>query len=696
MATLHVYLYGRGIYPYGSKINGATTIQKAINDAAANDTILVHGKNDNTTPPSRIVYKENLHVEKPLTLTGKDGEWPVIDGGKNDNTRPDAPTVTITNNQGGIVLFEQFEVINGKSTTHGGGFFVVRGNSVIKNNCIHDNFAEIHGGGIGIVTPSTFAGGVTLNHIHKNTAASNGGGVYIYNYNVGASLNAIKQIRENIIGPGNQGNQGGGIYVESGNVLIKQNEIHHNHVFTAPTAARGGGLAVWQAGYSSFVHLLTSSSSLDANQVKLEWNHIHDNLSDEDGGAISAQYGGSIVCKDNTIEKNTAADDGGAAYATVLGRLRFIGGNNIFNNTAVNNGGGVHLTCQGRVEFTNKNILNNNTATNGSGGGIYVRNGELDVNGPLVIIKNKALNGSGGGIYALTWGFSITEFYYIPCEFDTRVEINGALIQENESGNEGGGISIHKINPETPVNPTSIIKSIIRDNKSHNSNYSGISMIVHDSFLGNFSPIIQKCLIENHSKSLSKVGIYLKGPASLFHNNAFFKVQENTIRNNDHGIYIVDVRGIFEKNSFELQKKNHFRVDDVWINFFHNNLTSPGLGAANRTSTGIIADDTLMGPVSKNNIEGHMDFGIYAHPSIGRLYAVDNWWGHTNGATEPGGPQQGDKVTSNVLWRPPSNQRHPFASLSLPNITIPTMRNPPQVTFSMPSEFFPNLECDTP
>jgi parallel beta-helix repeat protein len=182
------------------------------------------------------------------------------------------------------------------------------------------------------------------------------------------------------------GDAGGGVYVISATVTIRDNQVFSN---TAP--AFGGGL-----------DLLTSNATLDRNSVLF-------NTAQRGGGLFL--FSGDAMLSRNTIASNTASHSGGGMYAyrsivmldenTVSANSAGFGGglrlwesdavvsrNEVISNTAYA-GGGIELALSDAI-LTNNVVTDNNAQTTGSG--LQIRGSS-----PQLLHTTVARNYGGGG-----------------------------------------------------------------------------------------------------------------------------------------------------------------------------------------------------------------------------------------------------------------------------------------------------------
>lgn len=233
------------------------TVQAAIDAAQPGDTVLV----------SPGVYRENLRIEKSLTLRSVQGaEMTTLDGGRSCNvvwvngTGTEQVTITgfkITNAWspwegvgqrcgfgGGLVLDSavvtvSHNIITGNASCYGAG---LSSNSLsfIHHNQIRDNLQPAECGGAGD------GGGIFLNSgidgprwsvisdnlIAGHRVGSNGGGIEIHGSKVRITGNVIRNNRA--------GYSGGGINISRGIVDISRNVIAMNSL--TETGIGGGGI----------------------------------------------------------------------------------------------------------------------------------------------------------------------------------------------------------------------------------------------------------------------------------------------------------------------------------------------------------------------------------------------------------------------------------------------------------------------
>ena len=109
-----VVINGNTLYVGGSGPNNYTSIQDAINDASDGDTIFVYNG----------TYRENVVIDKSITLLGEDRNATIIDGEREDNVvNITAPSVIVSN----------FTITNSSS------YYISAGIKICNSNCVISN-----------------------------------------------------------------------------------------------------------------------------------------------------------------------------------------------------------------------------------------------------------------------------------------------------------------------------------------------------------------------------------------------------------------------------------------------------------------------------------------------------------------------------------------------------------------------------
>ncbi len=418
---------------------GYTTIQGAINAAAAGDTILVetgfgYNESDLVSVPGLTIEADASQGATPVLVgTGQSGPGfevtaagvtisgltiqdftgssaIVVQFGASLKLDDDVITENSAASGGGIASAGKLTLIDSvisenDATGAGGGIYDSGGTVAVSGGSIEGNTAASGGGAIYVAGGTLTVTGVTIS---KNTAGSGGGGIDNDGGDVTISGGAILS---NVAGA-----SGGGIYGHSGAVHVAGALIQSN------AAASGGG--IYQAGGS----LIITDSTLSHNTATVDGGGIDDSGGDItiSGGAISANaasgsgggiydHSGAVQVAGCMIEFNSAASGGGIYQAA--GSL-IIADSTLSSNTASIDGGGLYDGA-GTVHVTGGAIQLNSAA---SGGGIYQAGGSLVITDN--VLSQNIATFDGGGIY----------------DGDGAVTFAGGTISNNAAGTDGGGL----------------------------------------------------------------------------------------------------------------------------------------------------------------------------------------------------------------------------------------------------------------
>ena len=265
---------------------------------------------------------------------------------------------------------------------------------------IENNTAATYGGGMYVEAyPITYNGTTSVvsttvydySEIKTNTGTSHGGGLYVKRGTVNVAKTGSKQplIQGNMANT----NHGGGIYLDNGEINISGGLVKDNKA-----TAHGGGIYNNNGTIS-----LTNSSEVSGNKAGTYNSGTYGN-----GGGIYTQTG-SVNITSSSVQGNECQKLGGGIY-TLSGNITLtnatIGGvksDNKGNQTVHDEGdGGGIYTQNGAVNMTNSSVQGNTAKRNG--GGVYVANNSVTmhsctIGGNAAPLGNTTTTGSGGGIY---------------------------------------------------------------------------------------------------------------------------------------------------------------------------------------------------------------------------------------------------------------------------------------------------------
>ena len=294
----------------GSADNPYETIQKAIEVAYANDTIIVQSGR----------YYELVYIDKPLNLigntTGGRGEavLPIIDG------RQDGNPVTLASDG---IWFQGFNVTNSSNTYTEDGVRVLSENNTIIDCVLQNNLRS------GIWFES-----VGVNRVENCLSYGNGW------YGIHAKgSNGI--VVENCVV---RNNDRDGIYFESThNSTVLNNHAYGNH---------GDGIVIIDSpditiiGNNASTNWYNGIESWNSHRTRIFNNTANDNR-DEDGVGIT-------YSDNNTVVNNTCLSNRRGFH------IRDSSDNVIRGNTAHENDRGIHLTASSERNHIEDNVVSDN------------------------------------------------------------------------------------------------------------------------------------------------------------------------------------------------------------------------------------------------------------------------------------------------------------------------------------------------
>ena len=377
-----------------------------------------------------------------------------------------------------------------------------------------------------------------------NTAKFNGAGIYTK----GTLIMESCTITDNKTTGANNNTGGGGVYVESGSVEIKDaTKIYHNY-----TDASGGGIYV-------------NDGTVTLKDATIGGEQLYDGTDSGKTKGNKAQFCGGIYVKNGTINmenctlsSNTARNGGGIqadnGNLTVKDCI-------LTNNEADFYGGGIYVTG-GSLTLNNTTIGGeqfydgtDSGKTKGnkakSGGGVYIEgNGtSVTMNGGS-IQYNKTIDGDGGGVYIKGDGTSFT------MNGGKITQCKADVTSPSSSAGRGGGIYIYGDNASSPINITikgtaeiSHNESTCQGTRSGGGIYGGTNSII---------TVSENATIKNNSAKGFGGGVY-------FQNTFIFMggtITENTASRG---------AGIFSENSStKLEMSGNSRVTN------DNDIDLPG------------------------------------------------------------------------------------------------------------------------
>ena len=312
------------------------SIQSAINNAKPNDIINI----------SSTRYRENLIINKNITLQGDKNGVSIIDANRNGSA--------IVIKPGNRVRLKYLTIINGKSE-NGGGIFN-EGSLMLSNSTVSHNIAQQAGGGIFNKRSATGSLLVESSRIVRNKSL----GDDKYNIKYG----------------------GGGIYNDAPLVIIKSN-INNNYA-----TDNGGGIYSVYSGRKNASNSQRLAEKIGLLAAPQRRNSLY-RKTDQN----------AVVIHQSIIKNNQAGSGGGINLQGVMN----IKNSSIIFNQAINHnrsaGGGVFAHLDTTLNIYNTFIAHNQAIFRGAGLRFYsTKSGTLK---NVAIINNKLINpiGQGAGIF---------------------------------------------------------------------------------------------------------------------------------------------------------------------------------------------------------------------------------------------------------------------------------------------------------
>lgn len=391
----------------GASAAPCKTIQKAIDNAAAGDAVIVRAGDYNECivliPGTGV---GGIFVESEEFATAGTAVGTAIDGTDVCDAESDAP--------GPVVKMSDRSTLRGFTIEHGG-----------------DSGVQA----LGAVT-------IESNLIDTNTTSSVGGGIYL---GTGLNLsdpNAKAIIKSNTIADNTSAADGAGIYVDASAtnnvpsvVEITTNVVRGNTAGDGTAAALGGGITA----------VTDTATPADRSVVTITGNLIDGNVAKNAtlGGALA--YGGGIFV-------TTGGTSGAGTETVTIGDTG--GGNVVRNNLSEGIGGGISVSVRPGTGGTHAAVVAANTVTANSGkagaGGLALVLQASDQpaaaapTASLVASANSLIGNHAQGDLSSPVSFGGGGLF---AELDSartpasavRFEIDGNTIESNDATTHGGG-----------------------------------------------------------------------------------------------------------------------------------------------------------------------------------------------------------------------------------------------------------------
>ncbi len=341
-------------------------------------------------------------------------------------------------------------------------------------------------------------GSVTIVGAGAGTTTIDGNGIDRVFHVIGGTL----ELRDLTVTGGNITGDGGAIYNDVGNVVLRGTNIVGN------TATRGGGI------FNRF----GSITVLDASNIGASGNP---NTASGDGGGIFSQYnaaatGNTVTIERSTVAFNTSGGDGGGIYVTDDGDL-IITNSTIANNSATGDGGGIFVadtTTDSTTVFTLTDSTVDNNSADGTGG-IHIEGVSAPTITNATISNNTSTNGAGG----LSYNAPLANFGTI------TLTITNTVFDDNDSTNATGGIV------NAAGNNASNTTVIVMNNSTiQNSDGAAVGAIFNEQ-RGTLN-ITRSTITANNATGTGSNGV-----GGALNNRGQVTILESTLSNNSATVY---------------------------------------------------------------------------------------------------------------------------------------------------------------
>ncbi len=630
---------------YGSVTNLDTsmvflTIQNAIDDS---NTVDGH-----TLSIDSGTYRENIILDKQLTLTNASGATPIVDG-------MDGYGVNITANN---TVIQNISVTNCSS---GLGIYVFNSTHPLENITLDNITVDDANLGVGVdnttyfnITDSTVfdcpMGGILLGYREQVLGLSG------YCANCNLSLNNVRDVNTGIFIRNSSDNEiydntiydaGIGIAVyysnNSNNLSLNQvynnsdkgiwfynsdyNNISSNRIYNNTVGIKLESSSNYNdltentiennSDYGIYFHTC-SNNTIDNNSVNANLNHgiylyHYSNDNNLTNNTCNNNYDHGIYlqhhCYRNMIENNTcnnnfnALGSSGALDDTGIYNDEASKHNHILNNTCVNNGHGIRAP----YSSINNTISNNNCSDNYYG----IRLSSTSENNSIT--NNICNNNNDYGIYFA--GSKNNSLINNTCNFnDDGIHFSSNTynntISNNTLENNTNGILVewgseNRFINNTARNNTNGISLENSDNCTLTNNNASDNLEVGISLARS-----QNCKVENNNANHNNNSVNLKTGIYLFESTQN-EIRNNTVTHNQYGIrlYSNSSNNIINNNTGESNTNRAIFL----IRYCSNNTISNNTGSGGDGGSGISThsnNNTLF-----NNTFSHGSYGITVQAS---------------------------------------------------------------------------------
>lgn len=442
--------------------NSYATLQEAINDSKAGDTILLLKNVEENVTSEDKSYTLDLQGHSITPSPNSTASLCLINGG----------TVTLKNGKltgaasaqgaglrisGAAVNINRLEVSGNTVTDRYGSVLLENGASVTAEHfTVSNNTSQRYGGGIAVLnsTLSLSNSQVSGNTVEHNYSSYNkGAGIYAENSSVTISNTTISD---------NRGIGGVGICAEGGTLSVAGSTISNNRNTLSPSTGEGGGI---YAGGQANVTIgagcrITGNATGDGGGLYLGYKvsctvaeglEISGNSAWRQGGGICLVGTESLILSGIQITGNGSLNTSGCVGAGIFGSVQRSGTLTLKNCTISGNSGKSIVQTNGSGYETKLTgcIIENNTSEEAA------VNPWVDICLENCVIQNNTASEGVGGMMLDGYGVTLTN-----------------TIVKNNTGKTAGGIYIDTNSP-VRINGGAVYGNVSADGRGANDLYIG-------------------------------------------------------------------------------------------------------------------------------------------------------------------------------------------------------------------------------
>ena len=431
----------------------AQTIHTASTETELRDAITTATAGDIIDITADITLTLTLNISKNLSIRGNDH---TIDGDGNEMIYMTSAELEI----------ENLNLINGSTTTNGGGVTVTGGTFTASNCTFENNSADNNGGAVLLSSASAtfiasnctfennsavwFGGAVYMSQggtfeatecTFKDNTAGTGGAVYMGSVAAAGTFEATECTFD-----GNTAGSGGAVYMNSG--VGGSNFDATECTFKNNSATNDGGAVYMSAAIVSATECIFESNSAT------------------NGGAVYSSNNSSFEVSDCTFDDNTA-NIGGAVYSTGASAYLTVSRCTFKDNTTNTLGGAVYVSTAGGTFTADECIFDGNIATT-QGGAVYINS--------ATAIARRCTFKNNSGSYAGAVSLNNT---------DANFTALNSTFYGNSATNNGGAVNLTNSAVSFTALNSTFYNNTANNGGAINVGNTGSAYLFHSTIVGN-------------------------------------------------------------------------------------------------------------------------------------------------------------------------------------------------------------------